>query len=61
MKRLDRKFPNYNWKQNKGYPTVEHRTAIHQHGVTNHHRMSFTVKPTQLELDYDVPDFRSAN
>ena len=58
MKRLDKKFPSYNWKQNKGYPTLEHRTAIKLHGPTDHHRMSFRVKNTQIEIPYDVPDFR---
>lgn len=25
MEKMDREFPMYNWKQNKGYPTLEHR------------------------------------
>lgn len=38
------KYPVYNWKQNKGYPTSEHRGAIHKHGVSPLHRLSFKVK-----------------
>lgn len=58
MKRLDRKFPDYNWKQNKGYPTIEHRSAIEMHGATDHHRMSFRLKPDPTKISYKVPDFR---
>jgi hypothetical protein len=36
----------YNWKQNKGYPTKEHRDAIRKHGVTKYHRMSFRLLPS---------------
>lgn len=43
MVKLDAQFPNYGWKQNKGYPTKAHRTAIQQFGATIHHRMSFTL------------------
>lgn len=51
MKKLHTDFPQYNWKQNKGYPTFEHRNAIREFGVTTHHRKSFRLLPTQLELD----------
>jgi len=36
-------LPHYNWKQNKGYPTKEHRAAITQFGVCEHHRMTFKL------------------
>ena len=58
MKKLDKRFPQYNWRQNKGYPTLEHRSAIESHGVTHHHRHSFRMSPNQIEIDYKVPDFR---
>ena len=38
------KFPAFNWKKNKGYPTIDHRMAIEQYGRTPLHRMSFKVK-----------------
>lgn len=38
-------FPYYNFKQNKGYPTPEHRRAIHTHGPCRIHRMSFRLLP----------------
>lgn len=52
MNSLHEQYPMYNWKKNKGYPTKEHRDAIRQHGPTPHHRMSFQLLPTQLELDF---------
>jgi len=42
---LDLKFPQYQWKQNKGYPTKAHRNAIQIHGSSKYHRMSFKLLP----------------
>ena len=44
-------FPMYNWKQNKGYPTKEHREAIRKYGVTKYHRLTFRLLPEQLKLE----------
>lgn len=43
MKRLHKEFPQYNWKQNKGYGTPEHRDAIKTHGLCIYHRKSFNL------------------
>ena len=51
MNRIHEEFPMYNWKQNKGYPTIEHREAIRKYGVTKYHRLSFRLLPEQLKLD----------
>lgn len=51
MDKIHEEFPMYNWKQNKGYPTKEHRAAIRKYGVTKYHRLSFRLLPTQLELE----------
>ena len=51
MDKIHEEFPMYNWKQNKGYPTKEHREAIRKYGVTKYHRLSFKLLPTQLELE----------
>lgn len=53
MNRIHEEFPMYNWKQNKGYPTEEHREAIKKYGVTKYHRMSFRLLPEQLALDFE--------
>ncbi len=41
MKELHKKFPQYNWYKNKGYPTKEHKKSIFYHGLTNYHRKTF--------------------
>ncbi len=51
MDKIHEEFPMYNWKQNKGYPTKEHREAIRKYGTTKYHRMSFRLLPEQLSLD----------
>ena len=51
MNKIHEEFPMYNWKQNKGYPTKEHREAIRKYGTTKYHRMSFRLLPEQLLLD----------
>ena len=43
MKEIDKEYPVYHWKKNKGYPTVEHRAAIAQYGVSPYHRKSFNL------------------
>jgi ribonuclease HII len=52
MDKIHEEFPMYNWKKNKGYPTVEHREAIKKYGTTKYHRMSFRLLPEQLKLDF---------
>ena len=51
MNKIHEEFPMYNWKQNKGYPTKEHREAIRKYGTTKYHRKSFRLLPEQLTLD----------
>lgn len=45
MHKLHDKFPQYNFKNNKGYPTKEHIAAIDKYGVLDCHRKSY--KPIQ--------------
>ncbi len=52
MNQIHEEFPMYNWKQNKGYPTIEHREAIRKYGPTKYHRMSFRLLPEQLKMDF---------
>ena len=51
MKELAKKYPCYNWGKNMGYPTKEHRLAIMRHGISEHHRKTFSfITPTQLQI-----------
>ena len=41
MKELDNSFPEYGFKQHKGYPTKMHLEALELYGITLEHRLSF--------------------
>ncbi len=41
MDQLDENFPQYGFKQHKGYGTNHHFQMINQHGICNLHRQSF--------------------
>ncbi|MEE1265013.1 MAG: ribonuclease HII [Akkermansia sp.] len=49
MNELDRQFPAYGFARHAGYGTKAHMQAIHEHGITIHHRRTF-APVTQLEL-----------
>ena len=38
---LDKKYPFYNFKKNKGYPTKDHINAIKEYGILKEHRQSY--------------------
>ncbi|MFN0274389.1 MAG: ribonuclease HII [Chitinophagales bacterium] len=51
METLHEEFPNFNWKQNKGYPTIQHRDALLKFGECKYHRKTFRLLPEkQLEI-----------
>lgn len=52
MSKIHHNHPQYNWKQNKGYPTAEHRKAIANYGSTMFHRRSFQLLSKQIEMDF---------
>ena len=53
MQALAKKYPQYDWQSNMGYPTKKHRKAISEHGVTPYHRKSFNLLGDgQLTLDF---------
>ncbi len=54
MLAISKEFPQYDWQNNKGYPTPKHRAAIREFGATPHHRMTFNLlgEDPQLTLDF---------
>lgn len=52
MEKIDEEYPYYGWKQNKGYPTKEHRSAILKYGISPWHRRSFSLLNMQLEISF---------
>lgn len=43
MIEFHQEYPNYGFQQHKGYPTVQHRQAIAQFGVSPIHRKTFKL------------------
>ncbi len=41
MEELDKVYPQYNFKKNKGYPTADHLAVLKQYGPTKIHRFSY--------------------
>jgi len=52
MLNLHGEYPQYNWKQNKGYPTIAHRRAVIETGLSPFHRKTFNVSDPQLKLTF---------
>lgn len=50
MIKLHDEYPQYGWKNNKGYPTPEHKQAIDKYGVTPYHRKTFNLGDSQMDL-----------
>lgn len=51
MQKAHDEFPFYKWDENKGYPTIMHKRAIKENGVTPYHRLTFNMTE-QLKLDF---------
>jgi len=43
MTDLHEELPAYNWARNKGYASPDHRDAIRAHGLSPHHRASWSI------------------
>jgi len=41
MAKLGARYPGYGWEHNCGYPTIDHRGALREQGVTPFHRQDF--------------------
>ena len=46
---LDSKYPVYNYKKNKGYPTKEHIEAINKYGINDNYRKTYGPVKDYLE------------
>ncbi|HVV54578.1 MAG TPA: ribonuclease HII [Mucilaginibacter sp.] len=50
MKQIAAEHPEYDWHNNKGYPTTKHRETILKIGFTPYHRLTFQVTDPQLSI-----------
>ena len=51
MEKIDLEYPEYDWKQNKGYPVKKHRQGIAEFGITPYHRLSFRLNE-QIKIPF---------
>ena len=59
MRALARRHPEYRWETNAGYGTPEHHAGLAAHGLTAHHRRSFSPV-MQLSLALTVAPLSEA-
>ena len=52
MRALAKRHPHSRWESNVGYGTPDHHAGLASHGITPHHRRSFS--PVQLSLALSV-------
>jgi len=53
MRDIHIKHPEYHWDRNKGYPTILHRKAIAESGITKYHRKTFKLLSTQKKINFN--------
>ena len=51
MDELHEKYPYYNFKKNKGYPTKEHVEAINKYGIIDEHRKTYGPVKDYIEKE----------
>ncbi len=49
MYEMDKKYPMYHYKKNKGYPTKEHLDAINKYGIISGYRLTYGPVKDYLE------------
>ncbi len=49
MANIALEHPEYEWHQNKGYPTAAHRIVSLERGLTPYHRKTFTITDPALD------------
>ncbi len=49
MKEIDEKYPNYGFKNHKGYPTKKHLEAIDKYGLIDGYRLTYGPVKNYLE------------
>lgn len=56
MTKIDKEYPQYDWKTNKGYPTKAHRAAIAAYGATHYHRKTFRLLDERPSLFDEIEE-----
>lgn len=53
MMNAHHQFPDFDWKKNKGYPTLFHRKVVERTGLSPLHRKSFAYFSKQAKLPFE--------
>ena len=51
MAKIGKRYPQFDWVNNKGYGTKKHVDSIKKYGYTKYHRNTFKIKGKQLSLE----------
>ena len=51
MAKIGKRYPQFDWINNKGYGTKKHIDSIKKYGYTKYHRNTFKIKGKQLSLE----------
>ena len=51
MTKIGKRYPQFDWVNNKGYGTKKHIDSIKKYGYTKYHRNTFKIKGKQLSLE----------
>lgn len=54
MLKYDEKYPQYGFKNHKGYPTKQHLDALETYGIIEIHRKSYGPVQKQMQLKLDI-------
>ncbi|MDF9824391.1 ribonuclease HII [Breznakia sp. PF5-3] len=54
MNMYDEKYPEYGFKNHKGYPTKQHLAALEKYGVLDIHRKSYGPVARLRQLKFDI-------
>ena len=49
MTELSKKYPQYEWEKNAGYPTQQHLQAIDKYGINEHYRKTYRPVKERIE------------
>ena len=51
MAKIGKRYPQFDWVNNKGYGTKRHIDSIKKYGYSKYHRNTFKIKGKQLSLE----------
>ena len=51
MDKIGKRYPHFDWVNNKGYGTKRHIDSIKKYGYSKYHRNTFKIKGKQLSLE----------